>query len=52
MNSNGNGFDKKLFTLLIKCYLSRSLVKSIGLFALGIRIAQECVGMELLPSQS
>ncbi|XP_023023582.1 uncharacterized protein [Leptinotarsa decemlineata] len=28
-----------------------SLVKSIGMFALGIRIAQECAGIELLPSQ-
>ncbi|XP_025831022.1 uncharacterized protein LOC112904648 [Agrilus planipennis] len=28
-----------------------SLIKSIGLFALGIRIAQECAGMELLPNQ-
>ncbi|XP_072393004.1 uncharacterized protein [Diabrotica undecimpunctata] len=29
-----------------------ALVKSIGLFALGIRIAQECAGMELLPTQA
>nr|CAH7766479.1 unnamed protein product [Callosobruchus chinensis] len=29
-----------------------ALVKSIGLFALGVRIAQECIGMELLPSQA
>lgn len=29
-----------------------ALVKSIGIFALGIRIAQECQGIELVPSQS
>lgn len=29
-----------------------SVVKSIGIFALGVRIAQECVGMELVPAQS
>lgn len=27
-----------------------SLVKSFGLFLLGVRIAQECVGMEVMPS--
>ncbi|KAH1009153.1 hypothetical protein HUJ04_001557 [Dendroctonus ponderosae] len=28
----------------------RALVKSIGIFALGVRIAQECQGIELVPS--
>ncbi|ENN81599.1 hypothetical protein YQE_02008, partial [Dendroctonus ponderosae] len=27
-----------------------ALVKSIGIFALGVRIAQECQGIELVPS--
>ncbi|KAK5638847.1 hypothetical protein RI129_013142 [Pyrocoelia pectoralis] len=28
-----------------------SVVKSIGIFSLGVRLAQECAGMELLPGQ-
>ncbi|XP_044736585.1 uncharacterized protein LOC123298591 [Chrysoperla carnea] len=29
-----------------------SLIKSVGLFLLGIRVAQECTGLELLPGGS
>ncbi|XP_055374786.1 uncharacterized protein LOC129607670 [Condylostylus longicornis] len=27
-----------------------SIVKSFGLFFLGVKIAQECIGMEVMPS--
>lgn len=31
-------------------FVFRSLVKSIGFFALGIAIAKECIGMEFVPA--
>ncbi|XP_019875069.1 uncharacterized protein LOC109603059 [Aethina tumida] len=45
---------KNILSFLRSIYGDRfkwSIVKSIGIFALGIRIAQECVGVEVIPSQ-
>lgn len=34
---------------LLHFYLFRSLIKSVGMFALGIKLARECMGVEILP---